>query len=488
MIKRIVRAALAASGFSVAAACSGGGTGGPGINSVNPTSPSYSSLQFAVGTANLYNGTLGLNVVSTFRQTNGTSATGVNTPVITGPFTFTAAPASGGGPDPYSSVLNGGPSFTETSLAPAAITGTPQTVAPGTPNCDGNAAPATIICPAGIPPNTTTFGQSGGVFAMGIAPYNHQGSTGQSWSYQPYAQPFYSSGHVPLIPWGGPPAFDPNGTGLGERDGVGSINPGLDGFGDPYFLGVGEGITIFDGVNPGTGAYTLSVTIATVGNGGGISTSSVSKTAGLQSLALLPAITAPALTPDANGDGGATFTASLPAGVTEAYVQIVDYGPNGGPIESNSAPNPINCQGPRGTVFAPVYYTIHISSSASATYTLPATIGPNLSTSGGISSIQPSPTLCTAAQNTAANGGTATAADDFIVQMIGFDYPIYQAALGLTQPMTPESPPIANAAGQADTTISIPMEQNAGGPPQPALRHGTRGAAKSYIKVMMPKR
>ena len=471
------RSSFAALSVLTLAACSAGATGGPAISAVNPVSPSYSSLQLAVGTANLYGSTLGLNVVSTFRQTSGASATGVNTPSITGPFAFTASPASGGGPDPYSSVLNGGPSFTETIGSAAAITGTPQTVQAGTPNCDGtgNVPAGFVPCQGNIAPNTTTFGQSGGVFAMGLAPYNHQGSTGQSWSYQPYAQPFYSSGHQPFIPWGGPPAFDPDGTGLGERDGVGSINPGLDGFGDPYFLGVGEGITVFDGVSPQPGAYTLSVAIATIGSGGAVSTSTIGKSATLGSLALLPAITTPALTPNAAGDGGAAFSATLPPGVTEAYVQIVDYGPNGGPNEASPSTNPPNCQGPRGTSFAPVYYTIHITASGS--YNLPPAIGPNTATTGGVSNIVPSPSLCTAAQNTAINGGTATPADDFVVQMLGFDYPIYQAALGLTQKTTPQNPAIVGANGQADITIAVPMEQDAGGAPVPVSyrRHKSIG-------------
>lgn len=471
-MRSTLRIALAVSLSLAVAACSSGGTGGPAIGSVNPASPSYSSLQFAVGTANLYNGTLGLNVVSTFRQTNGTSATGVNTPAITGPFTFTASAAPGGGADPYSSVLNGGPSMTEVAASTPAITGTPQTVAPGTPNCDASGAvpPGFVSCPAGLAPNTTTFGESGGVFAMGLAPYNHQGFTGQSWSYQPYAQPFYpSSAHVPFIPWGGPPAFDPDGTGLGERDGI-AINAGTDTFGDPYFLGVGEGITVFDGVTPRTGAYTLTLSIVTVGNNGSKSTSTVNKSANLQSLALLPTITAPAVTPDASGDGGASFTMAPPAGVTEAYVQIVDYGPNGGPGESSPATNPPNCQGPRGTAFAPVYYTFHITSPASTTYRVPATIGPSLATTGGASNVQPSPTLCTAAQNTAANGGTATPGDDYVVQTIGFDYPAYAAAHSLIEQTTAQNPAITNGAGQADIALSVPMEQDAGGTPVPVRR------------------
>lgn len=445
--------------------CGGAATGGPAITSVNPTSPSYSSLQFAVGTANIYgNAQVGLNVVSTFRQTNGASATGVNTPSIKGPFTLGSQAAPGGGPDPYSTALNGGPSYGEL-VAQNGVGGTPQTVAPGTPNCDGTGAlPNNLVsCPAGLAPNTTTFGESGGVFAMGFGPYNVVAASGQGYSYQPYAQPFYGAQDATstfmFIPWGGPPAFDPDGTKLGERDGAGSIN-GVDSFGDPYFLGVAEGITIFDNVAPRTGSYTLDVAISTVGNGGAVTTSIVSKTAQLTSLTPLPALTAPLLTFD--GNGGASFSASLPSGVTEAYVQIVDYGPGGGP-NNGAASGVNNCQGARGTHFAPVYYTIHITQAASATYTLPSNIGPNLATSGGPSNIQPSPSICTAAQNTAANGGTATGADDVVVQMFGFDYPIYQAVLGLTQSSTPQNPPIAGASGQADITISRASEQDNNG-------------------------
>lgn len=441
------------------AGCGGAATSAPPVNSVNPTSPSYSSLQFAVGTANMYgNGAIGLNVVSTFRQTGGESATGVNTPSLTGNFKIQAspAPANTSFPDPYTTVYWGGPSIRE--ARGNAIAGTSQSILPGTPACDEPGAPAGFTsCPAGLAPNTSTFGQSGGVFAMGLAPYNAVASSGQAYSYQPYPQPFYApadnTSQYAFVPWGGPPAFDPDGTGLGERDGVGSIN-GVDSFGFAYFLGVGEGITVFDGVTPGAGNYTLNVAVATVGNGGAITTNTLTKGASLNPAIVLPAISTPAFTPD--GNGGGSFTATLPAGVTEAYVQIVDYGPGG--YGSGSAPT--NCQGPRGTQFAPVYYTIHLT--ASGTYKLPDTIGPNTATSGGKTNIVPSPSICTAAQNTAAQG-TATAGDDMVVQMIGFDYPIYAAALGLTQPTTPQNPSIVGSNGQADITIAQAVEQTNGG-------------------------
>jgi hypothetical protein len=92
---------LGASSAFVLAACSGAAQGPPATSSVNVLSPSYGKLQFAVGTANIYGTATGLNVVSTYRQTNGKSAVLVNTPTITGPaaLTFTV-PATTVGTDP----------------------------------------------------------------------------------------------------------------------------------------------------------------------------------------------------------------------------------------------------------------------------------------------------------------------------------------------------------------------------------------------------
>src|SRR5579862_4594753 len=95
----------------VAIAGCGANSAGVPISSVNPTSPSYGKLQFAVGTANIYGTATGLNVVSTLRQPAGTSAIGVSTPSITGPFTFAggiamAAPANGSLADPYTTLFS----------------------------------------------------------------------------------------------------------------------------------------------------------------------------------------------------------------------------------------------------------------------------------------------------------------------------------------------------------------------------------------------
>jgi hypothetical protein len=477
MMQRLTRIAIVAGAALSLAACSAGSTTAPSITVVPPGVGD--KLQFAVGTANIYGGTAGaatgLNVVSTFRQGNGHSATGVNTPFITGPFTLPAGmvtPAIGGLAvggalsDPYttlwtgSATQTGGPSLPEVSTNPPAITGTPQTVTAGTPACDGVNPPAGFTtCLAGIQPNATTFGQSGGDFAMGIAPYNTTADTQQSYSYAPYQQPLYDAGATPLfVPWGGPPAFDPDGNGMGTRDGL--IQAGNDGFWSAngvccnYFLGVGEGVTVFEGVAASAGAYKLALQIATIGSGGGVHITTITANAQLGSAAfLLGPATAPLVTPDLN-DGGASMNVTMPGSATEAVVQIVDYGPGGGPLSGGGTV--ANCQGQRGPAFAPVYYTIEVTQTGPAS--LPQLDGPNSATGGGIGNLIPSPSICTQADN---NGvGAPNAGDNFTVQLIGFDYPEYEAAVSLLHPPVPAAPQIIGGNGQSDITISPPVEED----------------------------
>ena len=462
-MKRFILTACGLSATTVLAACTAAGTPGPTITAVNPN---YGRLQLAVGTANLYAGAAtGLNVVSTLRQPNGHSAYGADTPVITGPFVFNvgAVPANGSLSDPYGTFPNNGPSLPEASAGSPAITGTPQTVHPGTPPCDTTGSVGGFVtCPSGISPNATTFGQSGGVFAMGIAPYNIVSATDQSYSYQPYPQPMYeNAGHGQFVPWGGPPAFDPDGNGMGTRDGL--IVTDTDSFGNPYFLGVGEGITIFEGTTPSTGTYSLNATIA-IASPNGPQLLTKTATANLRSLALLPNIAAPVVTPD--GNGGATFSidaSSFPPGVTEALVQVIDYGPGAGPNnpQNTGLPTAPNCQGPKGTSFAPVYYTIEVT--AFGPQTLGPLHGPNTNLNGGVGNLQPSPSICTLAQNQAAgtpdqNGNFV--GDNISVQVIGFDYPDYEAAVGLLGHSVPQAPNITGASGQSDITVSVPEEED----------------------------
>ncbi len=391
------------------AACSQANSAPPTLNSVNNGSPSYSKLQFAVGTANVA-GTQGLNVVSTLRQPNGDSADLVDSPSITLPFSLSGqTPGSPGGPDGYSTAFSTGPSNTE--IGGNALTGTPQTLHPGAPPCAFSGGPG---CDPGEAPNVTTFGVSGGVFGMGLQPANNT-INGTAYSYVPYSEPIFSSG-TQFVPWGGPPAFDDSSNGMGTRDGLHNLGAGL--------LGWNQGITIFDftGLSAANyaGSYTMNVVIPT----GPSTTATVSASASITSTAMLPAVTAPAMTEDGNG-GGSFSGVTLPAGATEGYIEIVDLGGAAG-----------SCQGVLGaSQFAPDYYTIVVKPGTTS-YSLPDNDGPN-TTQNGASSLTPSHTICTG--------------DNYSVQFFAMDYPLYEASYPASKA---QAPAIVGGAGQDDITIS----------------------------------
>jgi len=390
----------------------------------------------------------------------------VDTPTITGPFslpafapdtgTFRINPNTGGNSDAYTT-LGDGPTLV-TVVPPAAdgpsaqeagkgriITGTSQAVHPGTPACDKalpcvdpNGSGGTIT----INPNTSTFGQAGGVFTNGISPGNYT-NQGVAASYIPYSEPIYDTSSNSFTPFGGPPAFDTDGDTLGLRDGLSNLGSGV--------LGIPLGITTFAGVTTSPGAYKLSLQIPTGFAGQTPTFGTVSASATMGSNALLGTILAPTLILD--GLGGGSFTvASFPSGVTEEIVEITDFG--------NGTDTPTNCQGSIGGTFSttlltnaggagPVYYTILVKAPGS--YSLPDTIGPNTTITQGPGKITPSPSICTAAQNTAAAGGTATPGDTYSVQAIGADYPLFESLYPNSKSQTPS---IVGANGQADITIS----------------------------------
>jgi hypothetical protein len=421
-------------------ACSQGNSAPPAVSSVPVGSPSYSHLQLAVGTANLAGVTTAINVVSTLRQPNGLSAVLLDTPSMTGPWTLPAAAPAGGGPDAYATIADGGPSLQD--IASNAVTGTPLTVHLGAPACDASGAVAAPFaqCPAGITPDTTTFGQSGGVFGMGFQPANSTTNTTAT-SYVPYAQPIFGTKAVTatlgFTAFGGPPAFHDSVSNMGWRDGLHNLGSGV--------LGWNEGINVIElAAAPGAGTYTLNVSIPTGQNQNGQSSfAAVTANASLNPAKTLPALAAPTLTPD--GAGGGSVSVVLPAGASEGYVQITDQGPNGhaGASDGSGA----NCQGALGTVAFPVYYTILVNKSG--TYTLPDTDGPN-TTQGGPSTLTPSPSICTAAQNTKALGASAPG-DTYTVQFIAMDYPLFEASYPNN---ASQAPALVGAAGQDDITIS----------------------------------
>ena len=382
----IIKLLAASGGLLALAACSAGSTGPPSVRSVNPVDPSYSKLQASVGIVNLYGTAIGLNVVSTLRQPNGLTAVLVSTPTISGPFTLPAA-ADPAQADGNGALIAVGPTAAE--VAANKITGSVQVA-------------------QGVTPATSTFGVSYGAFGNGLFPGNTF-STGKPASLAPGAIPFYAGGANDantFTPWGGPPAFQPDGDPRGTRDG--NFNGAI--------MGVSLGLAIFEGVTPGIGTYTLTATVPTGVTGTGV----LSTTASIAGPSPLGPAAAPTLT--FAGDGTASVSYVLPTNATGAYVEIVDAG--GGACPSTQKGNS-----------APVYYTFWVTSSGASQVT-------NASSPGSAT-----------ASNAICSGDAVTA------QLIAFDYNQYalqyNAKLGTSYPQTPALP------AQADVSLSLPTAATA---------------------------
>lgn len=395
----------------VLAGCSANGASPKGVTTANV---SANVLQFAVGTANLYGTITGLNVVATYRQPvsggfkAGDSGTLLNSPQLTVPGQLPAAPGSGAPYDATSTVLSG----------------------PATAELNGHVMNATSQVPNTT--NLTTFGQSGGVFGIGIEPFNAFGSydapTGSSigapFQVSPYPVPLYDpAGDGNSFPaWGGPPSFDIAGNGQSIQ-GSGNYPGGT--------AGSVLGLNVFATVPPSAGPYQLTVVVPA--NTGRVTQTA---TAAIGSTAPLGAFSPPLV--GGYGGGGITITASLPGGVTEAYLQVTDFG---APLTSSSQ-QPASCNG--SGLGGPVSYTIHVIHSGS--YALGTAHGP-----GG------SPSICTSADNTTVNGAP-TPGDVFHVQGIGFDYPAFE----MTYPKSlgNPAPAISGSSGQDDITLSLAANCN----------------------------
>jgi hypothetical protein len=258
-------AALAASlWLTVAlAACTSGQVGvQPATTVVNPAN---STLDFAVGVATLQTSgapVIGLNVVETFRQSNGLSGALVDTPKITGPYNFVGETVNGGNAN-Y-------------------ISGTP-------PGGD---------CTA------TTFGCTGGAFGYGIAPDNLIGPTQV---FAQYSQPLLHdrNGLNTLFYYGGPPAW-PQVTN-------GTYPTG--------FVGFSPGFLTFD-APPVLGSFDLTLQIPT----GLHSHVDVSKVAQLTSLTPLPVLIPLQPFADPDNPGGLKIDVNVPAGLSEEWVFVADFG------------------------------------------------------------------------------------------------------------------------------------------------------------------
>jgi hypothetical protein len=261
-------------GALIAGCASNGNAVTPNVSQVNLQNTT--ALQMAVGTATIgTTGTVGLNVVATFRQQNGNSATLVNTPTITGPAGFVvpaSAPSSDAGTNH--------------------ISGAPQNANPNVAN------------PA------TTFGQSGGVFSYGFDPFNLTTSGSPRYPGNPsvYALPFYSgsgSSAVNLRYVGGPPAYP-------------FFN---DGTFPPFFAGYSQGFTTFNAA-PVAGAYTLAVSVG--GGNSNTAAQTFTASANLASTTPLPPLPAPTFVTDGAGGGSGTIAVPADPRITETMVYFVD--------------------------------------------------------------------------------------------------------------------------------------------------------------------
>ncbi len=372
-----------AAGLSLAAC--GAGTNGA-IAPSNPAPLAQNALQLAVGTANLFGTTTGLNVVATYRQSTGSFAPGdsgalVDSPTLNVGVPLGGAAGTGAGYDGLSTILTG----------------------PSAAELGGN-----ILTSSSQNPGTTTitsFGQSGGVFGLGIEPFNETGpadatspsTIGIPFQVAPYPIPLLDAnfGKDPnaLVPWGGPPAFSLTGSGGDSVVGNSNYPKGT--------AGVSEGIDVLQGVAATAGA-TYSLGVSVPANSGPVTTTQTFTLPAATTTIATPVN--PAFTPDGSG-GGAFAGFALPANATEAYVEVIDYGPATG----------TGCNG--ASAAAPLYYTLETNSSALPT--LPDAIGPN-----------GAPSTCTAALNTAvpANAGAATPGDQVTTQVVAFDYPAFESS------------------------------------------------------------
>lgn len=376
--------AFGAIGASVLlASCTSGNSAiEPAFTSVNVAA---NKLVFAVGTANYQGAITGLNTVVSFRQSNGLSGTLVNTPAITGPTGFLVPSVTSAGVDG----------------ATARITGAPQSQQPG----------GTVTA--------DTFGQAGGAFSYGFLPLNStnsfvaSGNTG----YTPYTQPFYAE---PLPNGastkflGGPPAYTNVRTGTYPAG----------------FVGFTQGFNIFAGTTLAMGSYGLQLTIPSSPT----TNVTVATSATLGSTKALPTYANPIVADD--GTNGATITLTIPAGVNETIVDVVDTG------QDVNALSPVPCH---GSYSAPYYYTVvdHTAGPATVAVHLPGNVGPTSPVTNSAT-----PTLCKG--------------DDYTAYAVGTNYRAYESGPGQPDPAGTAAMPNFLTGPQADITISAPGSSTSG--------------------------
>ncbi|MHB8364118.1 MAG: hypothetical protein ACYDEK_06015 [Vulcanimicrobiaceae bacterium] len=411
-MKTLYRTLGLAVASALLAACATNGTATiPGTTQANLNS---NTLQFAVGTATIgQDNTVGVNFVATLRQPNGLSGVLADTPTLTGPGGF-LVPANAAG----------------------AYSGAGPNVDAGTAHMSGSVQ--VPLNNAGL--TNSTFGTFTGVFSYGFGPFNSDQSItsgayypgnpnnsggngftssnyGCSGNYNPNTGGCIGTGMVAVAAQSGDPTQPVPFLSADPMDylvGPPAVPFFNDGTFPTNFAGYPTGFTPVE-IAPIAGTYTLSVNVPAQN----ASPITYSKTATLASTTPLPAMAAPTFTSDTTGGGNGTVT--VPAGVTETMVYIVDVHPNG-----------------NGT-YSSFYYAVGpIAGTGAQAYTLPDHLGPCSVPSTGC-------------QNGANAGNSITAGDTYFVSAVGYDYPAFEAGPpGNKQ----QNPAIVGANGQADITMS----------------------------------
>lgn len=291
-IKKTIALALLA---ALAGCTSGQIASEPPFQAANLTAD---TLRLAVGVATFRAPitTRGINTVAMFRQPSGLSATLVNTPALTGPFTNkpgTACSAT------TNTGTNGPANAGSADGGTGSILGSPQV-------------------PPGILAACTTFGTAGGVFSYGFAPAN-AGTSGAD-VFTLYTQPFYNNAAGSTAnPQFGPGTITARSYKCGPPA---CLLPLLAAGSSPApsgFTGFSQGFITF-GLTPVAGNYNLSVGIQ---NSTGQTTSVTSNTAVMASVVGLPPYPTPTFV-SKDGTGGVVVNIVPPAGVTETLVDLVD--------------------------------------------------------------------------------------------------------------------------------------------------------------------
>ena len=434
------------------AGCSNGGTSStPAVQTVNIAQTA--KLQFAVGTATIaYSGGsfVGTNFVSTFRGSDGHSATLANTPTITGPASFiigfseSTNTLSGTLPSVLSNALSATeqgaqlPTTLGASLGPLVgifgygmagdnllspqLANLLQKYTSGVQHSNGT---TTLICPT-LTPNPgrgsqyeefspLVSGSAGPVALTGAAQSNELAlPVGSGQNYDPnlisaicpvsLLKTNYPAADDPTLSvnyYGGPPAW-PSPQGYGNAQ---------------FFIGYPIGFTDFF-TTPVPGSYGLDVAYST--NAASTTYGHIDASANLSNTQGLPPITITSAT--VNSDGTGSVIVNVPSGLYEAviFVRALDCDITERPVQNlNNYAIVTHATGTQQIIFA-------------------SNLGPPNNAG------QPTPTFCAGPSNPLS--ATAFA--------VGFDYPAYESSYPFN---TTQTPKITNITGQADVTTSIPF-------------------------------